>query len=247
MRYLLKMSYDGSEFFGFQRQKGLVTIQGEIEKVIATIFQEEISIVASGRTDAGVHAIAQVAHFDAQKRFDDLEKLRYSINSMLNKAISINEIAVVDEAFHARYNSKEKTYLYKIYLSKENEPLKRKYYHVCGYDLDVEKMKNACKHFLGEHDFSAFCVNNKQIKSNVRTIYDIHIEEKENGKELDLYVTGNGFLHNMVRSIAGTLVDVARGRFKESEIENIFQSKDHQKAGKTLDGCGLYLLEVKYI
>ena len=107
-------------------------------------------------------------------------------------------------------------------------------------------MQQACKKFLGEHDFTSFCVNNEQLKSNVREIYDIHLEVKNEGKEIDLYVTGNGFLHNMVRSIAGTLIDVGRGRFDIEDIDRIFAEKNHQKAGKTLDGCGLYLVKVIY-
>lgn len=246
MRYLLTISYDGSDFFGFQRQKDLLTIQGELEKVLSTILQEDIQIVSSGRTDAKVHALGQVAHFDTKKEIKDLDKFVYSVNSMINKAISILSIQEVPSDFHARYSSKEKTYLYKIFLSKGNEPLKRKYYHICSYNLDIDKMQQACKKFLGEHDFTSFCVNNEQLKSNVREIYDIHLEVKNEGKEIDLYVTGNGFLHNMVRSIAGTLIDVGRGRFDIDDIDRIFAEKNHQKAGKTLDGYGLYLVKVIY-
>ena len=246
MRYLLTLSYDGSDFYGFQRQKDLITIQGELEKALHTILQEDITICASGRTDAGVHALGQVAHFDTNKEIADLGKFKCSLNSLLPKSIDVLNIEQKSDDFHARYSAKKKTYVYKIYLSKTNEPLKRKYFHVCSYDLNVDKMKEAIKAIIGEHDFSAFCVENPQIKSNVREIYKAYIEEKDNGKEIDIVLEGNGFLHNMVRSIAGTLVDIGRGRFEVQDMVKILESKNHQKAGKTLDGCGLYLYSVNY-
>ncbi len=246
MRYLLTISYDGSDFYGFQRQNDLVTIQGELEKALHTILQEDIQIVASGRTDAGVHALGQVAHFDTTKEIKDISKFIYSLNSLLPKSIDVLKIELKDDDFHARYSTKEKTYIYKIYLSKTNEPLKRKYFHICSYDLDIDKMKQAIKAIIGEHDFKAFCVENPQIKTTIREIYDAHIDVLDGGKEIDIVLTGNGFLHNMVRSIAGTLVDIGRGRFTVEDMAKILESKNHQKAGKTLDGCGLYLYSVKY-
>lgn len=246
MRYLITISYDGSDFYGFQRQNDLVTIQGEIEKALHTILQEDVQIVASGRTDAGVHALGQVAHFDTQKEIKDLDKFVYSLNSLLPKSIDILKIEPKDDDFHARYSVKKKTYIYKIYLSKTNEPLKRKYFHICSYPLDISKMEMAIKTIIGEHDFKAFCVENPQIKSTIREIYDAHIETLDNGKEIDIVITGSGFLHNMVRSIAGTLVDIGRGRFEVDDMARILESKNHQKAGKTLDGCGLYLYKVEY-
>ena len=246
MRYLLTLSYDGSDFYGFQRQNDLVTIQGELEKALHTILQEDIQIVASGRTDAGVHALGQVAHFDTTKEIKDISKFVYSLNSLLPKSIDVLNMELKDDDFHARYSTKEKTYIYKIYLSKTNEPLKRKYFHICSYDLDVAKMQEAIKAIIGEHDFKSFCVENPQIKTTVREIYDAHIDVLDGGKELDIVLCGNGFLHNMVRSIAGTLVDIGRGRFNVEDMKKILDSKNHQKAGKTLDGCGLYLYSVNY-
>ncbi len=246
MRYLITLSYDGSDFYGFQRQKDLVTIQGELEKALSTILQEDIQIQASGRTDSGVHALGQVAHFDTNKEIKDIDKFVYSLNSLLPKSIDILSIEKKDDSFHARYSAKKKTYIYKIYLSKTNEPLKRKYFYVCSYPLDVEKMKAAIKVIEGEHDFKAFCVENPQIKTTIREIYDAHIDILDGGKELDIVISGNGFLHNMVRSIAGTLVDIGRGRFEVDDMKTILASCNHQKAGKTLDGCGLYLYKVEY-
>ena len=246
MRYVLEICYDGGDFSGFQRQKNLVTIQGEIEKVLSKKLQEDISIVASGRTDTGVHAIGQIAHFDTDKKLD-VDKFAYSINSMLPKSIAIKSCKLVDESFHARYSAKRKTYEYKIYLSKTHEPLKRKYYHICFYDLDINKMIEGSKYLLGEHDFKAFMAAQKIEKNTVRTIYSIEIFQRDDNKEIDIEITGNGFLHNMVRSIVGTLVDVGRGRFAPQYVKEILDSKEHQKAGKTLSGCGLYLKSVQYI
>lgn len=244
MRYLLAISYDGSAYYGFQRQNNLPTIQGEIEKALKILLQEEITITPSGRTDAKVHALNQIAHFDTAKNIEDLDKFKTSMNALLAQDILIKNVQSVTEDFHARFNAKQKTYLYKILLSKQKDPFKKNYYHICGYDLDLAKMQQACNSFLGTHDFTSFSVHNPQIKNTIRTISDIHLKIEEN--EVFVYITGDGFLHNMVRCIVGTLIDVARGRFEIEDIGRIFSEKNHQKAGKTLEGSGLYLVDVKY-
>lgn len=242
-RYKLTICYDGGRYYGFQRQNGLPTVQAELERVLSTRFQENIIVQPSGRTDAGVHALNQVVHFDTEKQFDT-SSFGYSINTMLPKDIAVNSCERVSDDFHARFDAKKKTYLYKVCLSQIHSPLKRLYYHICFYDLDIEKMKKACQFFIGEHDFRAFMLADEEKENTIRTIYDLHIDFK--GEDLFIYVTGNGFLHNMVRIIAGTLIDVGRGRFAPEDIIKMIDSKRHVMTGKTLEACGLYLYSVEY-
>lgn len=242
-RYKLTICYDGGRYYGFQRQNGLPTVQAELERVLSTRFQENIIVQPSGRTDAGVHALNQVVHFDTEKQFDT-SSFGYSINTMLPKDIAVNSCEKVSDDFHARFDAKKKTYLYKVCLSKIHSPLKRLYYHICFYDLDVEKMKKACQFFIGEHDFRAFMLADEEKENTIRTIYDLHIDCE--GEDLFIYVTGNGFLHNMVRIIVGTLIDVGRGRFAPEDIIKMIDSKRHVMTGKTLEACGLYLYSVEY-
>lgn len=245
MRYALVVEYDGSNYHGFQRQSGYDSIQQQLEEALSKKLQENITVIASGRTDAGVHAIAQVVHFDSEKVID-CSDFGFRINPLLPTDIAIKKCVAVDDNFHARFGAKKKTYVYRVYLSKIHSPLKQKYNHICFYDLDVKVMQEACKYFIGEHDFRSFMLSSAQVKTTVRTIYDLHIEQSEDGRQLDFYYTGNGFLHNMVRAITGTLIDLGRGRFKLEQIPEIIKSKKRSNAGKTLSGCGLYLKEVMY-
>ena len=219
------------------------TVQQKLEEALSTRFQQSISVHPSGRTDAGVHAIAQVVHFDVDSEIKT-SSFGYSINTLLPKDIAITSCEKVNDDFHAQFGAKRKTYLYKICLCKIHSPLKRKYFHVCFYDLDIVKMQDACKYFVGEHDFRAFMLANDEKENTVRTIYNLSVEKFDD--EVHIRVTGNGFLHNMVRIIAGTLVDVGRGRLVPQDIQKIIASKRHVGTGKTLDPQGLYLESVEY-
>ncbi|MDE5654818.1 MAG: tRNA pseudouridine(38-40) synthase TruA [Clostridia bacterium] len=243
-RYKLTVCYDGSDYYGFQRQNGLPTVQQKLEEALSTRFQQPISVHPSGRTDAGVHAIAQVVHFDVDSEIKT-SSFGYSINTLLPKDIAVTLCEKVSQDFHAQFGAKRKTYLYKICLCKIHSPLKRKYFHICFYDLDIAKMQDACKYFVGEHDFRAFMLANDEKENTVRTIYNLSVEKFDD--EIHIRVTGNGFLHNMVRIIAGTLVDVGRGRISPQDIEKIIASKRHVGTGKTLDSQGLYLESVEYV
>ncbi len=242
-RYKLTVCYDGGDYYGFQRQNALPTVQQKLEEALSTRFQQSISVHPSGRTDAGVHAIAQVVHFDVDSEIKT-SSFGYSINTLLPKDIAITSCEKVSDDFHAQFGAKRKTYLYKICLCKIHSPLKRKYFHVCFYDLDIVKMQDACKYFVGEHDFRAFMLANDEKENTVRTIYNLSVEKFDD--EVHIRVTGNGFLHNMVRIIAGTLVDVGRGRIAPQDIQKIIASKRHVGTGKTLDPQGLYLESVEY-
>ncbi|MEG1394151.1 MAG: tRNA pseudouridine(38-40) synthase TruA [Clostridia bacterium] len=244
-RYKLTISYDGTAYFGFQRQPNVNTIQEVLEGVLSRKFGEEINLIASGRTDTGVHAFGQVAHFDTEKVVD-CDRLPFELDKLLPADIAVTEIEKVDLDFHARFGAKSKTYLYRVYLSKHNAPLYRNYTSVCYYMLDVEQMEKACQYFVGEHDFRSFMSADESIKNSVREIYELRMERSADGKELDFFVSGNGFLRNMVRVIVGTIVDVGRGRFSLDDLPKIFAAKDRTQAGKTLEGKGLYLVKVEY-
>ena len=228
---------------GWQKQPNKLNIQGNLEKVISDLTKEEIEIIGSGRTDAGVHALGQVANFKTNSNIP-IEKFAIAINSRIKQSIRIKKAEEVDERFHSRYNCKRKTYRYIINTSETGSAIYRNLEYNIKMKLDVEKMKEAAKYFVGEHDFSAFKSSGTSSKSSVRTIYKAKVEE--NGERIIIELTGNGFLYNMVRIISGTLVEVGLDKIKPEEISKIIESKNRQNAGKTLPACGLYLVSVEY-
>jgi tRNA pseudouridine38-40 synthase len=239
----LVIEYDGKSFNGWQKQPNKLNIQGEIEKAIGEITGEEIELIASGRTDAGVHSLGQVANFKTNSKID-IEKFPYAINSKLKKSIVIKSAEEVPERFHSRYSVHSKTYRYTINNSKFGTALYRDMEYHFPIKLDENKMQEAAKYFEGEHDFKAFKASGTSSKSSVRIIYKAVVKRQDDRVIIEL--TGNGFLYNMVRIIAGTLVDVGIGKIEPEEIKNIIEEKDRKKAGKTLPARGLCLLEVQY-
>lgn len=239
----LTIEYDGKCYNGWQKQPNKLNIQGEIERAIYNITKEEVDLIGSGRTDAGVHALGQVANFKTNSEIS-IEKLPLAINSQLKNSIVIKEAEEVDERFHSRYNAKHKTYRYIINNSKCGTAIYRNLEYSYPFKLDAEKMKQASKYFEGEHDFKAFKSSGTSSKNSVRTIYKAIV--KQEGEKIIIELTGNGFLYNMVRIISGTLLDVGLGKIQAEEIPEIIESKDRQRAGKTLPAHGLYLVEVKY-
>lgn len=239
----LTIEYDGKDFNGWQKQPNKPNIQGEIERAIYNITKEEVDLIGSGRTDAGVHALGQVANFKTNSNIP-IEKLALAINSQLKNSIIIKKAEEVDERFHSRYNAKHKTYRYIINNSPCGTAIYRNLEYCFPIKLDVAKMQEAAKYFEGEHDFKAFKSSGTSAKNSVRTIYNASV--KQEGEKIIIELTGNGFLYNMVRIISGTLLDVGLQKIKPEEIKNIIEEKDRQKAGKTLPAHGLYLVEVKY-
>ncbi len=239
----LTIEYDGKGFNGWQKQPNKLNIQGEIEKAIEEITGEEIELIASGRTDAGVHSLGQVANFKTESNID-IEKLPYAINSKLKKSIVIKSAEEVDERFHSRYSVHSKTYRYTINNSKFGTALFRDMEYHFPFKIDENKMNEGAKLFIGEHDFKAFKASGTSSKSSVRIIYNAEV--KRDGDRVIIELTGNGFLYNMVRIIAGTLLDVGTGKIEPSEIKSIIESKDRNLAGKTLPARGLCLLKVDY-
>ena len=228
---------------GWQKQPNKLNIQGEIERAIFNILHEEVDLIGSGRTDAGVHALGQVANFKTNSNFP-IEKLSLAINSQIKNSIVIKDAEEVDERFHSRYNAKHKTYRYIINNSKTGTAIYRNLEYCYPFKLDVEKMKEAASFFEGEHDFKAFKSSGTSGKNSVRTIYKAEVRQE--GENIIIELTGNGFLYNMVRIIAGTLLDVGTGKIAPKDIPNIIQGKNRQKAGRTLPAHGLYLVSVIY-
>ena len=239
----LTIEYDGKCYNGWQKQPDKLNIQGEIEKAIYNITKEKVELIGSGRTDAGVHALGQVANFKTNSKIE-IDKVPLAINSQLKNSIIIKNAEEVDERFHSRYNAKHKTYRYTINNSKTGTALYRNLQYCFPIKLDVPKMHKAAKYFEGEHDFKAFKSSGTSSKNSVRTIYKAVV--KQEGDTITIELTGNGFLYNMVRIISGTLLDVGLGKIAPDEIPNIIDSKDRQRAGKTLPAHGLCLVEVEY-
>ena len=239
----LIIEYDGKGFNGWQKQPDRLNIQGEIEKAIEEIKGEEVDLTASGRTDAGVHSLGQTANFKTDSKIPT-EKFAKAINSRLKKSIVIKSAEEVDEKFHSRYSVKSKTYRYIINNSENGTAIYRGLEYHVPMKLDYEKMNEAIKYFIGEHDFKAFKASGTSSKSSVRKILDGNVRKE--GERVIIEVTGTGFLYNMVRIISGTLLDVGLGKIKPEDIPSIIESKDRTKAGKTLPAHGLYLLQVNY-
>ena len=242
MRYLMTFSYDGSNFYGYQKQVDRRTIQEEIEKVLSKINNQKVSISASGRTDAKVHALNQKAHFDSDNQFD-LGRLKCSMNKMLPDDIYIKNIENVSQDFHARFNVKRKKYTYKINIG-EYDPLNRNYIFQYNWKLNVEKMKEAINYLKGTHNFKSVTKTNKEEKDYVRTIYDVEINENNN--ILEITFVGSGFMRYMVRNMVGLLIAVGEDKISPNEITDILEKQDRIYAKKTAPAEGLYLVDVYY-
>lgn len=243
MRYKLTISYDGSNYFGFQVQPNKDTIQARLEGAMEQVYGEHIDIVASGRTDAGVSALSQVCHFDTDKEVDTRRNVGY-LNSLLPKDIRVLAIEEASETFHARKGAKKKTYVYYFYAGREI-PIYEKMATNIGRELDIEAMKKAGEYLVGTHDFSAFCASNTGVVDKVRTVYSLEIlPAQENLYKME--ITGSGFLYNMVRIIMGTLVSVGMGKLTPSDMPKIISGLDRSKAGKTMPAKGLCLKKVMY-
>ena len=240
----LTIEYDGKDFNGWQKQPNKLNIQGTIERAIEEITGEQIELNASGRTDAGVHSLGQVANFKTNSLIP-IEKIPIAINTKIKKSIRIIDAEEVDERFHSRLACKRKTYRYIINNNITASAIYRNLETHIPQKMDVDKMKQAIKYFEGEHDFRAFKASGTSSKSSVRTIYKAEIYEQEDNR-LWIELTGNGFLYNMVRIIVGTLVEVGLGKIEPNEISKIIEKGKRENAGKTMPPNGLYLLKVEY-
>lgn len=239
----LILEYDGTNYLGWQKQKIGTTIQGTLEAAIADLTNEEVEVTGSSRTDAGVHARGFVANFKTNSRIP-ADKFREAINHKLPDDIVILKSEEVEIEFHARYDAKGKTYSYSILNREVPSAINRNYLYHLKKKLDVEAMKEACKYFIGTYDFAAFKTSGSSVKTTVRTITELYIEEEDN--IIKIYVTGDGFLYNMVRIIVGTLIMVGSNKINSNEIKNIIDSKQREKAGICVPATGLVLEKVYY-
>jgi tRNA pseudouridine38-40 synthase len=241
---LFTIEYDGSEFHGWQIQPKYSTVQGTMQKALSKVFGVPVELDGTSRTDAGVHAIGQRATFSGDFGIPT-DRILFAANNMLPGSIHISKVQEVPERFHARFDAKAKTYRYVIHNTKERNVFDRNYCLYVGPKLDVEAMQEAATHFVGTHDFkSCQATGGPQKHSTVRTITDLKINQ--NIEKITIDVTGDGFLYNMVRIIVGTLVEVGLGRIKPDQIDEILQSKDRERAGRTAQPQGLYLMRVYY-
>lgn len=247
MRYFMTFSYDGSKYKGYQKQPKVKTVQGELEKALKTINGgTKVDVHASGRTDAGVHALNQKAHFDLDMKHITPEKLKDGLNSLIPKDIYIKHIEVVSDDFHARYNAKAKEYIYKINMG-EYDPIEKDYVYQYNKKLDVAEIERALKYLEGTHNFKSFTKTDDEKEDYTRTIVQTNlIRNMKNINKITLSFLGTGFLRYMVRNMIGTLIEIGEGKRKSEEIIEILKAEDRRKAGKTASPEGLYLKDVLY-
>lgn len=238
------LEYEGTRYHGWQYQVGRITIQQVLEECIGTITQEKIRVIGSGRTDAGVHALNQVANFTTNTTIEARNLLR-GINSLLPVDIAVKELMETNGAFHARHDAKSKVYLYQIVNSPVRSALYSRYAWFIREPLDLERIRETSALLIGTHDFSSFCAANCGIKNHVRTVMSIDVEMSQRGM-IKVYVEADGFLKYMVRNIVGTLSDAGRGKLSPAALKGIMEAKDRRCAGVTAPACGLFLKEVRY-
>ncbi len=252
MRYKLTIAYDGSQFHGWQEQKpvddqpAVRTVQQVVREAIQHVARQPIMLQGASRTDTGVHAIGQVAHFDCDNLTVPLERLTDAINSRLPADVEVRAAEVVDDTFEATTGAVEKQYRYRIWNTNERPLWRRHAVYHCWYELDVALMRNAAARLVGEHNFAAFTNAGHGRLSTVRTIFACEVERLTNRPEVHITVRGNGFLYNMIRIITGTLVEVGRQRKPPEWIDELLQHGDRHQAGPTVSPQGLCLEWIRY-
>ena len=239
----LTLEYEGTRYAGWQIQKSADTIQERVEDALERVLREKVRVHAAGRTDAGVHALGQVAHFQTRSSLPR-ENIRNGANTYLPSDIVILRAGEVLPDFHARYKAKGKNYRYLVYRRKEPSPFRVDRAYHFPLPLDTEKMERAARHLKGRHDFNAFAASGSSVKNTVRTLSRIGISEK--GELLTFELAADGFLYKMIRNIVGTLLEVGKGKIPPEELKNILNSRDRKLAGPTAPAAGLYLLKVIY-
>lgn len=248
MRYVLKIAYDGTDYAGWQYQPNAPSIQEALENAIFQALGQRLKTTASGRTDAGVHAAGQVCHFDGEGITVPPEKMPDCLNRFLPADVRALEGWGADNSFDSNRSAKRKTYCYSLYESRRENPLKERFSTRVENIPSIEALRRVAKLFEGEHDFKGFCASGSSVKTTVRTVYEVRVEESESlgSRDIKIYVTGNGFLYNMVRTMVGTLLDVASGKREEESLLSVYQTGDRSLLGKTMSAKGLTLLQVEY-
>lgn len=242
-RVRLWVSYDGTHYCGWQIQNNGITIEEVLNRTLTELCREEIAVIGASRTDSGVHALGNVAVFDTSSRIPG-EKFCFALNQRLPEDIRIQRSDEVPKDWHPRYQNTVKTYEYCFLNRKIPDPTRRLYTYFVYYPMDVEKMQQAAKYLVGEHDFKSFCTPRTQVLTTVREIYELRLTRE--GDVIRMRIRGNGFLYNMVRIIAGTLARVGTGLYEPEQVKDMLEAKDRQKAGPKAPPQGLTLVEIAY-
>ena len=247
MRFVLKIAYDGTDYAGWQSQKNAVSVQEKVEESILLALGKSVRVVGSGRTDAGVHAVGQVLHFDLDCTVPP-EKMPDCLNRFLPKDIRILDGWAGTEDFDCNRSAKRKTYCYSLYEANREMPLKERYSVRVENVPTLDLLQEKAKLFEGEHDFKAFCASGSSVKTTVRTVYEVRVEETESFglRDIKVFVTGNGFLYNMVRTMVGELLDLAMGKRTDESLAQAFVTGKRELLGKTMPAKGLTLVQVVY-
>ena len=251
MRYKLTIAYDGTQFHGWQAQlppgkPPLRTVQGVLRGALVQLMRQPVELTGASRTDSGVHAIGQVAHFDGDTTIP-LDRLVPAINSRLPDDVAIRHVEPTHDQFESITDAISKQYRYRLWISPNQTIFERHFVHHCWDTLDVDRMTDAAARLIGEHDFAGFANADHNRQTTIRTIHDCHIQPDPTGApELHIVVSGDGFLYNMVRIIAGTLVEIGRGRREPELVDDILTERDRQRAGPTLAASGLCLEWIRY-
>ncbi len=248
MRYVLKIAYDGTAYAGWQRQANALSVQECLENAVQFALHIDTHITASGRTDAGVHAAGQICHFDLDNVSVPPEKMPDCLNRFLPPDIRAIEGWSADENFHSNRSAKRKTYCYSLYVSEREMPLKERFAVRIDSAPTLDKLQETARFLEGKHDYKAFCASGSSVKTTVRTVYEVRIEETQSfgGRDIKIYVTGNGFLYNMVRTMVGELLDLACGKRTEESLRLAYETGERNLLGKTMPAKGLTLMRVEY-
>ncbi len=242
-RIKLTVAYDGTAYHGWQFQPGCPTIEGELNKSLSALLEKETTVIGASRTDAGVHGLCNIAVFDTDSRIPG-NKFSYALNQRLPEDIRIRASREVEADFHPRKAASLKTYEYRILNEEFADPLQQRYAHFTYVPLEPEKMQEAAAYLVGEHDFASFCAAGSTAETTVRRIHKLQVERE--GSLIKIRVTGNGFLYNMVRIIAGTLMEAGKGRIRPEEVKGILEARDRSKAGPTAPAKGLILVKYEF-
>lgn len=242
-RVKLIVAYDGTDYCGWQIQPNGITVEEVLNRALSRLTGEEIRVIGASRTDAGVHARGNIAVLDTASTIP-AERFAYAVNPLLPEDIVVVKSEEVPQDWHPRYQNSVKTYEYRILNREMPDPLKRKYTWHVSFPLDIDKMREAAEHLKGQHDFRSFCSVHTAVKTTVRTIYTLDIVKS--GDEIIIRISGNGFLYNMVRIIAGTLAEVGRGFRTPEDVRDLLTAKEREQAGATAPPQGLTLIRIEY-
>ncbi len=239
----VKVAYDGSEFFGWQRQEGFLSVQEALEEALEGLLGEKVVVHGAGRTDTGVHALGQVANFHVDTRLDD-DRLRHALNAHLARGVVLRRLETCRPDFHAQYDARGKRYLYLTLTTRFRSPFAPHLAHWAPQSLDLAAMRRAAQCFVGRRDFKALATAGSERKTTVRTLSAVRLVARR--ERFAVVVQGDGFLYNMVRTLVGTLIEVGRGKLSAEDVTAILASRDRRRAGPTAPAAGLYLLAVRY-